>query len=168
MTEKILDVRCIGLIARIADTLMVPIMYIVSGTFRESPQKTHAWNVQNLTWSEVKRLNMDSMVRCPRIEGAVAKPRRWSFLFHIPIFGGWRQYVVLDSQCAGVWHVGWLVVDRGAQISKVPLVGPVRMLIGAEEASFFAIDDSGIQVSISKIGEGRIGDRGPFSKVQLC
>ncbi len=166
--EKILNVRRIGLIAHIADVLMVPIMYLVSGTLREKPQQTHAWNVQNLPADGVKRLVSQAMAHCKGIAKQIARRHRLDFLFHIPLIGGWCNYVVLRPEYEGVWHVGWKTSDAGAQISILPLVSPVRMLIGSGDVSFFGVTDDGVQIPISEIGNGRIGDRGEFSKVQLC
>jgi hypothetical protein len=165
---KTLKVRPIGWVARIADVLMVPIMYLLSGTFRERPQKTHAWNVQNLTKYEASLLDQHKMVYCEGVQKAIARSHWWSFWFHVPIFGGWRNYVVLDTGFTGKWHVGWRVSDMGVQISKVALVGPVRMLLGSGAVLFFGVTDDGFQLPIHRVGEGRIGDRGPHSKIQLC
>lgn len=166
--EKILNVRRIGPIAHIADVLMVPIMYLVSGTFREKPQQTHAWNVQNLPADGVKRLVSQAMAHCKGIAKQIVRHHWLDFLFHIPIIGGWRNYVVLQPEYERMWHVGWKTSNAGAQISILPLVGPVRMLIGSGDVSFFGVTDNGVQILISEIGKGRIGDRGEFSKIQLC
>ncbi|MDD5145605.1 MAG: hypothetical protein PHF44_02085 [Candidatus Pacebacteria bacterium] len=165
--EKILSVRRIGLVARIADMLMVPIMYISSGTFREKPQHTHAWNVQNLPADGDKRLVNQAMAHCKGIAEQIARRHWLDFQFHILIIGGWRNYVVLQPEYEEVWHVGWRASDAGAQISILPLVGPVRMLIGSEDVSFFGVTDDGVQIPIREIGKGRIGDCGEFSKIQL-
>ena len=164
--EKILNVRRVNLIAHVADLLMVPIMYIVSGTFRERPQQTHAWNVQNLPLDGVKRLDSQAMVQYKGIAKQIA---RLGVLFHIPLVGGWRNYVVLQpTKHNGVWFVGWKTSDVSVQISILPLTGPVRVLIGSGDVSFFGVTDDGMQIPIGEIGKGRIGDRGEFSKVQLC
>ncbi|MCX6718328.1 MAG: hypothetical protein NTY81_01850 [Candidatus Staskawiczbacteria bacterium] len=46
-------------------------------------------------------------------------------------------------------------------------VGPIRVLLGPKDVSFFGVDDNGVQVPIHQIGGGRIGDGGPFSQVPL-
>ena len=75
--------------------------------------------------------------------------------------------MVIEPQCNGVWHIGW-IVSTTEQISKIPLIGSVRMLVGSGDVFFFGVDDSGVQVPVLEVGEGRIGDGGPHSKVQLC
>ena len=160
--EKILSVRQVGLIARIADTLMVPIMYLISGTLLEKPQQTHAWNVQNVPVSGTEHLMGHMMVH----RNGVKAIGRWGFLFHIPLLGGWKKYVVLDPDHEGAWHVGWKT--NVVQISVLPLVGPVRMLLGSGDVLFFGVNDDGVQIPIVEIGEGCIGDHGRFSKIQLC
>lgn len=160
---QVMKVEKIGFLARVADILMVPIMYLLSGTLRESPQKTHAWNVQSLTKKQAESLDTKKMAHCKGVRAI----KRWWFLFHIPFLGGWKNYVVLHPSYYETWYVGWKV-SGVIQVSKVPLEGPVRMLIGSEDVSFFGISEDGEQNPIIIIGEGRIGDRGPHSKVQLC
>jgi hypothetical protein len=166
--EKILNVRRVGLIARIADMVMVPIMYLLSGSLREKPQKTHAWNVQNLHPVEIERLDIGAMVLCKGIDKQPTRRGWLDFLPFMPIIGGWRNYVVLQPEHEKVWHVGWETSDLDAQISILPIVGPIRVLVGPGDVSFFGVTDDGIQTPISEIDKGRIGDHGEFSKVPLC
>ena len=90
MLNKILEVSPLGWIARLGNALMVPLMYILSGTVWEKPQQTHAWDVRRLIPYEAGRLSDDAMVSLRAIEGTVARPHRLSARFHAPIFGGWR------------------------------------------------------------------------------
>jgi len=170
MLSKILDIRHLGYFARLANFLMVPIMYVVSGTFREKPQRTHAWDVQRLAEDEARRLSQAQMVFHRADRGAIARPRRWSIGFHVTIWRGWRKYVVLSPNRNGGWYIGWVAHDKAGEvgISRILLSGPVRMLLGPNDVSFFGVNMSGFQIPICQIGEGRIGDRGPHSKVPLC
>lgn len=147
---------------RFADWLMTPLMYIVSGTFRESPQQTHRWNNTKLNKNDIV-LNRQYMARGV---GNQDTPSGSFLRIHLPILGGLRNYVVLEPMTQGVWHVGWEKGDRIA-VTRIPLKGPVRMLVGQGDAHFFGIDANGYQIPIKKIGTGRIGDRGPYTKLPL-
>ena len=129
---------------------------------------THFWNVQRLQEEGVKKLDHQKMIYCPGSFSKIIRSRRLSFLFHIPILGGWRNYVVLKPEDEETWHVGWRTDDGRNEISVLPLVGPVRMLIGTSDVWFFGINKEGFQIPIGKIGKGKIGDHGPYSKIQLC
>ncbi len=96
--------------------------------------------------------------------------RRWceSFVFHIPILGGWRNYVVLrPREPKGEWHVGWKVNGK-AGISRLRIKGPVRMLVGPGSVEFFGIDArTGTQRFIHDVGKGCIGNGGPYIRLPL-
>jgi hypothetical protein len=98
------------------------------------------------------------MVHC---EGTVqALPRRRLNLpiFHMPIFGGWREYVVIqpsNSVQHDGWHVGWIAKDV-VGVSQITLNGPVRLLLGPNAVSFFGVDARGNQIPIIKVGTGRV------------
>ena len=162
--KKIVNVNRVGFWKKLADMLMVPIMYLISGTFAEKPQRTHAWNIQNFSVTQAQMLSEKEMVSVKGLRNQLK--RHYGFLFHMPIFGGWRHFVViqpLDYQ--GVWHVGWQ--QKNVQISILPLVGPVRLLVGSSDVKFFGINSQGCQIPIQQIGTGKIGDRGIFAKVPL-
>lgn len=163
-----LVVKPVGILARLADTLMVPVMFLVSGTWSEAPQETHFWNNRRLKPSEAESLDPSIMARCAGKYDPSVMQGRWLFLFHIPLLGGWRNYVVLKPiEPRGNWYVGYLTGDL-AKISRIPIAGPARMLIGSGDVSFFAIDAaSGEQMPLTEIGVGRIGKGGPFAKVRL-
>jgi len=161
----ILYVPPVGMLARVVDVLMVPIMYLVSGTIFERPQRTHAWHIQQLRLNEKTRLDQKIMVHC----NGFNTRHKWDVLFHIPIFGGWRHYVVLHTIDYSLrWHIGWSSPNQTA-ISRLVLKRgePVRMLLGPGDVSFFATTESGYQLPLVVIGEGRLGDKGPHSKVTL-
>lgn len=166
MKNKII-VRPLGRLAKLSDILMVPIMYLISGTLKEVPQRGHGWNNMNLSVDAVKNLDRSIMVHCSNADDEVAISR-WLFLFHMPIFGGWRNYVVLEpgKQSSG-WYVGYICKDGVIGISRIKLSGKVRMLVGFG-ASFFGIDaDSYKQIPIKKIGMDRIGNGSEFSREKL-
>lgn len=160
-----LHFKPVGLVARTADWIMKwLVMYPISGTFKESPQQTHRWNNIRLKPSDLAHILTDYGVQCKGIDTKV--PFR-GIRFHIPILGGWRKYVVLNTAMKTTWFVGWITETR-CGMSRIPLHGPVRMLIGPGDVTFFAINARDrIQINLYQIGEGRIGDGGRHAKVPL-
>jgi hypothetical protein len=169
-TTKRLKVHPLNWAARWADTLMIPAMYLVAGTLKESPQQTHFWNNAKLQPQEVAHLQRDRMTHCKGIPDASPPRVAWIPLLHLPIFGGWRNYAVLEPvEYNGQWHVGWQA-GGAAGVSRIPVRGPVRMLVGPGDVSFFGVtagQAGGDQVRIRQIGSGRIGKGGPYAKVPL-
>lgn len=166
-TEKIsLEVKPLGLVGRVADFLMLPIMYLISGTFKETPQGGHRWNVKLFQQKEVESLDQKMMIHCQGVSKAMR--RRWLFLYHLPIFGGWKYYILIEPvDHKGTWFIGFVARDVTG-VSRIKLSRPVRMLVGKDDVSFFALDASSCeQIAIKKIGQGRIGDGGPFAKEKL-
>ncbi len=147
---------------------MVPVMYVLSGTFEEPPQRTHFWNNMKLERETVDRLERSSMVFYRKDD--IASKRFFSFipLFHMPIFGGWKRYVVIrPAKIKGVWHVGWIAEDV-CGISRIPLYGSVRLLLGDKPVSFFGVNEkTGEQILLRKIGFGVIGERDEYSSLPL-
>ena len=154
--------------ARLADWVMMPIMYIVSGTLSEAPQRTHWWNNEMLTARNVKYLLPHTMVRSSGISSKKRFRSKVIPIFHLPIFGGWRHYVVLEPLCSqgAPWHVGWITKDV-IGVSWITLNGPVRVLIGPEAVSHFGLNTDGTQVAVKKIGRGTIGNEGPYARLPL-
>ncbi len=163
--EHIIRVKRLGFWARLADIMMVPIMYVLSGTPRETPQRTHRWNNTKLKPADITWLSPTGMVRC---SGIGTRRGYESVVFHLPIFGGWRNYVVLrPREPKGGWYVGWKVNGK-AGISRVRIDGAVRMLVGPDPVEFFGIDArTGTQRFIHDVAKGRIGNGGPYAKLLL-
>lgn len=89
-------------------------------------------------------------------------------IFHIPILGGWRRYVVLNPGAEiHEWRVGWCAgVVQG--VSRLTVTGPARLLLGDSPVSFFGIDaETHKQIPIEIIGTGVIGDGGLYRDVPL-
>lgn len=161
-------IRPLGPIARAADVLMEPIMrrFTEPG---EASQGTHFWNNATVDVAAISSLNEAYTVTCAGDPHAVQRTCALDVRFHLSKLGGWKKFVVL---CPVVherqWHVGWCGVGF-AGVSRIAISGPVRMLIGRKETTFFGIDarDGRTQVPIEKIGEGEIGDGGKHQSVQL-
>jgi len=163
--EKKLHVRPLGRLARLADALILLPMYGLSicmylrwGSW-ESPQLTHRWNNTHLKYMDVEHLDDSMMVYSASTSDAVVRTS-WLPRFHIPILGGWREYVVLEPDEDTEWHVGW-ISDR-VGVSRLTVRGPVRMLLGSAHVMFFGIRaKDGVQIRIRQKAIGRIGDGGP-------
>jgi hypothetical protein len=146
-------------------------MYLAQGTVREVPQRTHRWN--NYKYHPAATLAKEAKVRVKGDPKALREA--WLGLiplFHIPILGGWREYVVLEpAEDTVKWHVGWgQAVNMGMSeygVSSITLRGGVRMLRGPKTVCFFGLTRRGRQIPLRIVGYGRIGDRGPYSKLPL-
>lgn len=156
-----------GTVGWLADKLMVPIMYIMQGTFLESPQRTHRWNNQHLPNHELQTLYSSGMVSHQGDQSANNMWLGWIPLFHLPLFGGWKKYLVIEPNDTTVeWFPGWRLGSyRG--FSRIPLNGPVRLLVGPESVEFFGLTKDGRQIPVTLIGEGVVGQGGEFSQVPL-
>lgn len=154
-----------GHLGRIADMLMVPVMYLLQGNFRETPQRTHRWNNHHLRNLEVDHLDADNILF---VDGDPGANERWFGpipLFHMPVFGGWKKFVVVEPvHQVDEWFIGWVAFDA-LGVSRIPLQGPVRLGIGPRQAEFFALDSQGKQIELSKVAVGHIGSAGEYSDV---
>lgn len=143
-------------------------MWLLQAGAPEVPQRTHPWNHRRTELSQFDQkyfLTFDG--------DSTAKPAlRLGFIptIHAPIFGGWTQFVVLEpsQHQFGPWYVGWCTSQRLGETSCIPLFGPVRMLIGPPPGpTFFAVDETGVQIGLQHVGFGRIGAAGVYSNIPL-
>lgn len=135
-------------------------MYLIAGTWKEKPQQTHKWNIRRLTPTQVKSLDQKLFLHVSGADSFIKK--HWGILFHFPILGGWKNYVTLQPESSGNWHIGW-----NDEVSAILLEGPVRVLRGPNGQSFFALSEFGTQIKLNQIGEGTIGNNDPDSKYPL-
>lgn len=170
--EKVVDVRPLGPIERFLDWVMIPLMYLLSGTVRESPQRTHRWNNTKLGGEVYNRLSITKMV----LVEAVGARHLNGLRRHLTIVGGWKEYVVIEpvlgalreDECEQGWHVGWKSGNI-IGVSRIPLQRKVRLLLGPDQSAFFGIAASdGRQIQLRFVGYGRIGDGGPHCRETLC
>lgn len=165
-----LEVRAQGPVGRWADVQFEWVMRYISGAPVEATQRTHRWNNHHLNEKDVAHLHSGWMIahqgdqtarkvpRVPLLAGALA---------HAAKYGGWKHYLVLVPDTTGEWHIGWRW-SGGAGVSRVQTKGSVRVLIGPHFTEWFGIEAvTNRQIPIKQIGEGQIGDGGPFSKVPL-
>ncbi len=163
-------VRPLNLLERFLEWFFVLIMYILQvlqGNCLESPQRTHRWNNHHLDPALGVFLQKEMMVHLAGDPHALVRQGPLDVRFHLPVFGGWRQYVVVkpvDSR--GCWYVGWYN-DKALGISRLPLSTPVRLLRGPDDVQFFGLDATGEQIPIKYVGSGVIGQGGPFCQLPL-
>ncbi len=158
----------LGVAARFADWVLDPVMRVGMGTLAESPQQTHRWNNRRLRSEEVASLDIKMMVSC---DGTRQARPMGLCLFHLPLLGGWREYVVLEPTLGRHsylrWYVGW-INNNVAGVSRLPVVGRVRVLRGPEATNFFGVFSDGTQLGISQVGAGSVGETGsPHRKISL-
>lgn len=154
--------------SKLADTLMIPVMYFLQGNLRESPQQTHFWNNCKLSTDDIKDFTRTSVVT--EVGDPKAIPRWFGPIpiFHMPIFGGWKTFTVLEpvNKEVDLWYVAWIASDV-AGISQIPLKNSVRLLTSPGSAQFFGIDTDGNHIELHIVGHGQIGKAGEFSQVPL-
>lgn len=150
-------------VAQRLDALLMPCMYILSGTFSETPMLTHRWNNVRLSAESIGHLDRRQMTLHAGIRGERPRSR---LLFHLPILGGWRNYIVLAPQEHVSWHLGWITEDV-IGVSQILLGGSVRALLGPGAVLFFGIQPDGAQLNVVDIGRGRIGEGGEYARLPL-
>lgn len=156
-----------GFIGKLGDTIMIPVMYLLQGNLNEVPQRTHRWNNMHLAAIDVQNFDADLVINAPADTSSV---RRWFCpipIFHMPILGGWKKFVVIEPvENIRDWHIGWLVSDAFG-LSKIPIEKSARLGIGPAPAQYFGVDSEGNQIAIKFVGEGEIGRAGEFAKIPL-
>ena len=142
-------------------------MYLIQLNFFESPQRTHFWNNTKPPIEYIKDFDHELMVFEEADKDA---SRRWWGpipLFHIPLLGGWDEFVVLEPvETQAEWYVGWIPFDV-LGVSQIPLEGKVRVLLGPMQVNFFGVDKFGKQIAIKKVGKGVLGNAGEYAKITL-
>lgn len=158
----------LGRLAQLADAAMMPLMYLLSGTLRESPQQTHKWNNLKFHPDRLAHFDLSGFVRYPGLSQCSRMRRAGLPLFHMPILGGWKRYVVLTpKRPAQGWHIGWTCEDVTG-VSRINLTTAVRVLLGPNPVSFFGITQAdGTQLTITELGRGTIGRGGEFAHLPL-
>ncbi len=147
-----------------ADSALTPIMFILGGFKSDSVQQTHAWH--SFRDFDLKDVDLDQAVPHAGTDNRSFK-RHFLFLFHAPIFGGWKNYIVLaPKQPIDTFFIGWIIYDKSTNkllekgIHKLPIKNRIRMLSGPPnyKGYFFAVDKNGNQIEIKQAGSGILGD----------
>jgi hypothetical protein len=138
--------------------------YLVSGAYRETCRKTFPWNVEKLGNEDHLNLWESLMYQSKGIPCQMPDDNPLRFM---QIFGGWKQYVVLQPSPhlrTKRWFVGWSCNGQSFVV-RITLTNSVRMHVGNGDAKFFGIDaDTGKQIKIIRNGYGEMGS-GKHSKI---
>lgn len=162
-----IEVRNVSLSMRLGDLLLWPIMFLLGGVKRDSIQETHFWHSQPIDPKEIDSALSVSLAGDD--PSTVLTNKVFPFpAFHAPIFGGWRNYSVLQVQFADPkWHVGW--IHRAFTPGSRPRAHVHRLGIAEREVKvltqphgfvteYFAIGSSGEQLPLKCIDRGVLGD----------
>jgi hypothetical protein len=167
-------VKPVSSLIRFLDRMLVPLMRILgAGTGRV--QETHRWHCQRLrnedSVDETLSLSIDGDDTSRRSNKIFPLP-----IFHMPIFGGWKRYVVIEILSeTPIWHVGWLHIAsppgfvRRSAIQRLPIgTKQIKMLTlpYGNRIRFFALSPDGQQLPLRMVGTGVLGD-GRFPGVRL-
>lgn len=89
------DVEPLGWLEKLANGQMTPVMYLLAGTRKEAPQKTHRWN--NCRWLPSAVTDALEREMLQPFEGDPDAIERRGVRFHLWRWGGWSKYVVLET-----------------------------------------------------------------------
>src|SRR5215212_9610797 len=99
--------RPLGRAARAADLLLRPVMWAVGGFRRDSVQETHRWHCAAV---DPNAIDLRLVVAVEGDDESRRLNRPWAPpLFHVPVLGGWRNFVTLEvGEPLQRWHIGWI------------------------------------------------------------
>lgn len=164
-----MKIKQIPTMYRILDYLLTPVMYILGGCKMDSIQKTHGYHAKNINviLDNCKTIEItgDDTSRFKNSRGFINNRG----YFHMPIFGGWKSYVILENtEFSNAWFVGWKTPSF-YQVSRLKISTPlVKLLKGrkGDKSIFFGFDLNGNQIKLKKVADGTLGDN-KFSNVPL-
>jgi hypothetical protein len=160
MSEQSLKPEPLRNSSKLADSLMQPLMHTLGGFKSDSLQETHPWHIQKI---DPSLINSELSTK---VKGSSEEKMNSHniFLFHAPVFGGWKHYTLLEA-AEEEFHIGWIAKVRGelsqAAIHRLKIsTGQVRMLDGPKdsETEYFAVNPDGIQIDLKISGKGILGD----------
>lgn len=156
---------------RIVDRIMRPVMFILGGFREDAIQETHPWHC----WRgfDAGSIDISCAAKCRGSDDKTFK-RRYGFLFHAPLIGGWKKYRVFSPKSdVSCYRIGWLIYHDtilvDACINTLLIRDErVRMLEGPTGmvTYFFAINDNGAQIPLYEVGSGTLGDK-KYGKTRL-
>lgn len=146
------------------DLILAPFMWFLNG-FKYPLQETHKWHVESL---DNFKLDSKKALNITKTDKTAKYSHGSPFgLFHMPIFGGLTNYIVV--QASGYkkhWHIIW-GGENGFQIHKLAIRdNKLKLLVGRGGYKLYGIDDRKKFLKLKMIGHGKIGD-GKFKGVRL-
>lgn len=154
-----MEVPKLNIVFRLLDYLLMPIMWCLGG-FVLPIQETHPWYVKKWEFrgEALHILGKDNMAMFG--QSGISK---YLGLYHMPIFGGLRKYVVLENKnYRKYWNIGW---NGHIQILKI-YKPKIALLVGKEGYNTFAISDDSNETKLKVVGSGELGD-GKYKGVKL-
>jgi hypothetical protein len=141
----------------ILDGFLHPFMIILNGFNGDSTQRTHPWHGKNIDRYKVNETNSI------RVEGRDPSKVKdiWCGLFHMPIVGGWKSYVILKPKNKiDLWYIGWKT-EKYCQVNRIPLKNLVKMLNGVKgsETFFFGMNKDEALIELEIVDFGENGDK---------
>lgn len=141
-------------------------MFVAGGCKLDSIQETHRWHCQKINPILIDH-NLSVIVE--GTDNSKYTNRIFPVpIFHIPILGGWKNYIVLKAESnRSEWHIGWVHLRYSEgfiprhSVHKLKLTNDkIRMLSlpKGHITVFFAVSQEGSQIPLTKIGEGFLGD----------
>jgi hypothetical protein len=170
-TKKIPSIKELPFYYRILDYLLMPAMWVFA-KFKPPLMETHPWHMQNIHYDLIPKSIGKNMV------GNDPSPYDFnSFgLFHIPIFGGWKNYTVFEAKDFDkYWRIGWKIdfydskKIRVCQVQRLKIYdSQVALLTGIDDSKklIFGINDKNEPMELEIVGKGILGD-GRFPRVRL-
>lgn len=147
---------------KIVDFLLTPIMFIIGGFKKENIQHHHGYHAVNFYGELDKYKVVELLADSPSKYGSSGGFLVHKGLFHMPIFGGWKNYVVLENMdFKDYWFIGWKTGGY-FQYSTLSLKQPyVRLLKGRKgsKSYFFGLNSKGQQVKLGVVAHGVLGDK---------
>lgn len=170
--KDVIYIEPLGRFGLFANKAMIPIMRWCAGrdAKNESPRQTHFWNrhVLGIKFADSISKHSDKMVLVTRNTSAKTV---LPFISHIPRWGGWKDYIVIEPfnfmEKENGWYVGW-IYEKSVCVSRIKLTSGVRLLKLPEDCFVFGISHStGFQIYLMTVGFGTIGKGGKYSSTPL-
>ena len=134
-------------------------MYFLGG-FKFPVQETHPWHVKKYKWKTSSLLIKGDDIKSKFGQSGISK---YLGLFHMPIFGGLKKYIVLENRnYKNYWNIGW---NSYIQILKI-YDSKIKLLSGKEDFIAHALSDNKNEVELKVVDFGTIGD-GKYKKIRL-
>lgn len=138
----------VNIIFRLFDFLLTPFMLILGG-FTFPLQETHIWHMHKWHWKD-NGLNITE--RDKKTKFSENAPFS---LVHMPIFGGWTRYVVIEATgFKKYWHVGWRDVLQLLPIYE----NRIKMLTTDKGFTAYGLSEKGSNLKLKIVGYGELGD----------
>lgn len=139
----------VNILFRVVDILLYPFMWILGG-FTFPIQETHKWHVRKWKWNKAQPLVIKETDK-KAIFGHTAVLG----LFHMPIFGGLKKYVILEaSGYNNYWYVGW---EGDIHLLKIRQKR-IALLVGKKGFIAYGLGDNGKILKLKIVGYDELGD----------